>query len=506
MSKADIAFRTDASFSIGTGHVMRCLTLANALAARGANCTFLCRNLPDSLAARLHAAGHSIAPLPEGDASQDDLPHSAWLGTTMAQDAALARPILAALQPSWLIVDHYALDARWTAAVRGAASVLVLDDLADRKLAADLLVDTTAGRLPGDYDAVLPKGTPRLIGPTFALLRPEFAALRGTSLSRRRGPIRNILITMGGVDAGNATGSFLNRLAHQGFSLTAVIGAASPHVASVKAQIASIPGARLLIDTPDMAALMADADLCIGAAGSTAWERCALGLPALTVVLADNQKEVAHGLEQRGAAKTITPMIDADDLVTMIRGLDVQAMSQAASGLSDGLGVDRVAAMLDVLQNLHIRMAMPDDGETIWRWRSAPGSERFYSSGQAVSLPDHLNWYTRALGDADRQLFIIEWNKAPVAHVRIDRAGETGRISIVVDPAMYGKRIAAASLTRALSTCNGIGRFEAIVHKDNISSMRLFDGLGFRRVGFDPPFHHFLLDWHRATPHSPIGR
>lgn len=500
MSKADIAFRTDASVSIGTGHFMRCLTLANALAARGARCTFLCRNLPESLVARLRIEGHDLIALPQARAGQDDLAHSAWLGTTIAEDARHVLPILQKLHPAWLVVDHYALNARWTDAVRGTSSVLVIDDLADRMLTADLLVDSTAGRYPNAYDAVLSNDAPRLIGPTFALLRPEFAALRATSLARLRDPVRRILITMGGVDASNATGMFLEKLTGRGFALTAVIGSASPHIASLTDQVAALPDARLIINAPDMATLMAEADLCIGAAGSTAWERCALGLPALTVVLAENQKTVAHGLEASGAARTILPSISAADLSGLIQTLDVKAMSDAASALSDGKGVDRVAAIMQVLPDLTLRPATLNDAEMIWRWRSSGGAERFYKSGQAVSLPDHLEWFARALAQHERRLFVVEMNQAPVAHVRIDLAGTAGQISIVVDEAMQGKRIAFAALSLAMSRCRGAERFEAVVHKDNLSSMRLFEGLGFQPGGLAPPFCQFSRDW--ASPEA----
>lgn len=478
---------------------MRCLTLANALAARGAKCTFLCRNLPKSLAARLESEGHDLIALPQADAGEDDLPHSAWLGTTMAEDSRHVLPILQKLQPVWLVVDHYALDARWTDAVRGTSSVLVIDDLADRILTADLLVDSTAGRYPGAYDAVLSKEVPRLIGPACALLRPEFAAHRAISLARHRDLARHILITMGGVDAGNVTGMFLEKLAGRGFALTAVIGAAAPNIASLTDQVASLPDARLIVDAPEMAALMAQADLCIGAAGSTAWERCALGLPALTVVLAENQKAVAHGLESSGAARTIQPSIRAEELSALIQTLDLKAMSDAASALSDGKGVDRVAAIMQVLPDLKIRPATLNDGEIIWRWRSSGGAERFYKSGLAVSLPDHLEWFARALTQPERQLFVVEMNQSPVAHVRIDLAGTTGRVSIVVDEAMQGKRIAYAALSLAMSRSRGVERFDAVVHKDNLSSVRLFEALGFQPAGFDPPFCQFILDWVSPT-------
>ena len=184
-----ITFRTDASLQIGTGHVMRCLTLADALAARGAYCQFICRAHDGNLIEFIRRKGLTAHPLPAGAAlprSPTDPTHAAWLGATQAEDAEACAPILAAQRPDWLIVDHYALDARWERALAPHyRKLMVIDDLADRPHSCDLLLDQTFGRDAADYRPLVPADCRLLCGSHYALLRPEFAALRPYSLQRR---------------------------------------------------------------------------------------------------------------------------------------------------------------------------------------------------------------------------------------------------------------------------------------------------------------------------------
>ncbi|MGD9710315.1 MAG: UDP-2,4-diacetamido-2,4,6-trideoxy-beta-L-altropyranose hydrolase, partial [Halothiobacillaceae bacterium] len=218
-----VAFRVDASLDIGTGHVMRCLTLADALAAGGAECRFICREHPGHLIEHIRGKGYRVDALPVGASllaingegrPTESPPHAHWLGCRWETDAAETRAILCQDKPDWLVVDHYALDARWEKALKGSyKKLMVIDDLADRPHACDLLLDQNLGREPGDYEALVSAHCRRLIGPQYALLRPEFAALREYSLQRRRRPEpRRLLITMGGMDQPNATGKVLEAL------------------------------------------------------------------------------------------------------------------------------------------------------------------------------------------------------------------------------------------------------------------------------------------------------
>lgn len=495
-----VAFRTDASVRIGTGHVMRCLTLADALAERGATCTFVCRHLTDALADVICARGHGLHRLPPAPHGCDDLAHSPWLDTTMADDAAACAPLLAGLDPDWLVVDHYALDARWTRAVRGRARVLAIDDLADRALDCDLLVDSTAGRLAGDYDGLVRDDAPRLTGPMFAPLRPEFAALRAQALARRGGPVRHVLVAMGGVDVGNVTGRVLAGLAGTGLQTTVVLGSAAPHLDAVRAQVSAIGGARLLVDTPDMAALMVQADLAIGAAGSTAWERCALGLPTVLLVLADNQRAVAAGLELAGAAR-ILGTGDTVDWPARLRGLigriDPGQMSAAAAALTDGAGARRVVGMLHAVPRLSLRPATPADAALVWRWRHEGDATRHYRNAAPTPLDAHLRWFDAALGDPRRSLFIVEHDGTPVIHVRLDHHPTGAEVALAVSARARGQGLAAPALALAFARTQRVAAFDAEVHEGNTPSRRLFEGLGFRCIGVTSPFLRYRLDWSR---------
>lgn len=364
------AFRVDASLEIGTGHVMRCLTLATALSATGAKCHFICREHTGNLIDIIRAKGFTVHILPALEPEQDGrhltapdsepaLLHQQWLGTTQAVDAGSCLPIVADIQPDWLIVDHYALDARWELALRPHyRKLLVMDDLADRRHTCDVLLDQTYGRSEDDYRPLVPDDCTLLCGSQYALLRPEFAALRPYSLARRAKPeLRHLLITMGGADKDNATGLVLEALREcrlpADCKITVVMGATSPWLGQVAAQALEMPVATTVkVGVTNMAQLMADSDLAIGAAGTTSWERCCLGLPTILIVSAENQIGVANGLANEGAANVIELGHSIPDrLPKLIEPLIEQAsilqtMTQAAAPLVDGKGSEAVIELL----------------------------------------------------------------------------------------------------------------------------------------------------------------
>ena len=315
-----IAFRTDASTEIGTGHVMRCLTLANALREQGAECHFICREHQGNLISFLIEQGHRVHALPDSrilqnngaDNTQHEVAHTIWLGASQEVDARLCQVIAKELRPDWLIVDHYALDAQWEKALRShCKNLMVIDDLVDRQHDCDLLLDQTFGRTPKDYLQQVPKHCQLLCGTEYALLRPEFSQWRNYSLKRRtQGQLEQLLINLGGVDKDNITSQILQALADSSLPnnchITVVMGATAPWIEEVKQQATQLPwSTQVKVGINNMAELMANSDLAIGAAGSTSWERCSLGLPTLMIVLAENQINIASTLKQRGAAEIL---------------------------------------------------------------------------------------------------------------------------------------------------------------------------------------------------------
>jgi len=359
-----VAFRVDASLDIGTGHVMRCLTLADALAAGGAACRFICREHPGHLIEHISSKSYRVDVLPKcHDAANtnsiDGPAHAHWLGCPWKTDADQTRVVLAGDTVDWLVVDHYAIDTRWEQALQGRyKKLMVIDDLADRPHACDLLLDQNLGREPGDYEALVPAHCQRLIGPQYALLRPEFADLREYSLKRRQKPeLKRLLITMGGVDQPNATSKVLEALKACPLpfdcQITVVMGASAPWLEQVRSLAATMPWTTTVrVNISDMAQVMADSDLAIGAAGSTSWERCCLGLPTLLIVLAENQREAAHFLENQQAVETLelykglSGQLQKKIALLLSQADIMMSVTKHASEITDGQGCKRVQAQI----------------------------------------------------------------------------------------------------------------------------------------------------------------
>ena len=361
-----IAFRVDSSLQIGTGHVMRCLTLADALCERGTHCFFFSRPHEGHLLELIAQRGHQAFALPELQVGSkpclSGTVNSHWLGTDWATDVQHTQHAISAHTGGefvdWLIVDHYALDARWENAFRlRARRVMVIDDLADRPHICDLLIDQNLGRKPEDYDDLLTTDTTILLGPQYALIRPEFAALRPQSLARRENnpQLRRLLITMGGVDRDNATVKVLNALQSctlpTELLITVVMGSQAPWLAQVQAQAAQMPWyTEVLVGVGNMAELMAESDLAIGAAGSTSWERCCLGLPTIQIVLAQNQELIAHSLSEAGAALMLSSQEITQTLREIINATTepnrLRTLAQISSAVTLGQGAKLVSGYM----------------------------------------------------------------------------------------------------------------------------------------------------------------
>jgi len=363
---AKVLFRADAGLHIGTGHVMRCLTLANVLKAKGAETIFLTRAHIGHAISTIEAAGHRVVALPgntgEPYGTHPTPPaHAAWLKAAWRTDAAQTRLMMHETGANWMVVDHYSLDQTWQEAAKPEqVQLLVIDDLADRPHRADILLDQNFGRIAADYEGLVPADCDLRIGAANALLRPEFAHLRPKALVRRKrmAKPRSLLITLGGIDRYNATGLVLEALAplahSKGLDVTVVLGKTAPHLATVRVQAKNMPmQTEVAVNVSDMANRMLYADLCIGAAGSTTWERCALGLPTLQVALADNQVAAANRMADEGLVYAL-PAPTAPGFKTALgSGLELlteianyKKMANSAAALTHGQGATILAMAL----------------------------------------------------------------------------------------------------------------------------------------------------------------
>lgn len=359
-----VVFRTDASLQIGTGHVMRCLTLADALTESGAECHFICREHVGHLLSFIQNKGHQAHALKAedtGPTGSSSLTHEHWLGASQQQDAQACSKLLHTIKPDWLVVDHYALDATWESPLRPfCRRLMVIDDLADRVHDCDLLLDQTFGRETSDYRSLVPTHCTLLCGAQYALLRPEFSAWREYSLQRRTEPqLYHLLITMGGVDKDNVTGQVLTALRTCKLPaeccITVVMGTTAPWLEDVRQLAEGMPWPTTVrVGVNNMAELMANSDLAIGAAGATTWERCCLGLPSFMLVLADNQQHVAHNLNGSGAVRLIPDIPSVNEAVVLqLNALsqnpfELLSMSEAAAKITDGLGLKKIMNVMEV--------------------------------------------------------------------------------------------------------------------------------------------------------------
>src|SRR5687768_10432457 len=252
---------------------MRCLALADGLKAVRAQSRFISRHMPGHLRDILHAGGHAFELLAGGDdGAIDDLAHSAWLGTSQRADARLTLQALSGKRCDWLVVDHYALDARWESAVRQAAqAILVIDDLADRVHDCELLLDQGACADAGlRYEGKLPSHCRLLLGARHALLREEFRQMRARA-KPRDGNVKRILVFLGGADAAGYTMNAIDALdgLHiEGLQVDVVIGAQNPRRGDIESRC-KVRGFACHVQTDRMAELVERADLAIGAGGSS---------------------------------------------------------------------------------------------------------------------------------------------------------------------------------------------------------------------------------------------
>lgn len=342
---------------------MRTLTLANEAKLRGWSVCFVLRDPLDKYVQLILASGHKARLLDSKDAKTIDKlsgrSYDNWLCVTQEKDAYDTLNVIHYFKPDWVIADHYALDAKWHRIVKQyCAKILVIDDLADRPLDCKILLNQNLSATKIKYQKNITEPCEYLLGPEYALIRKEFPTWRKRSLERRIvGKVQSILITMGGIDCKNYTLEVLRKLENGKHSSLCnyiiVVGPSYPHILELTQFIKSSKlQTYILTNISNMAEIMAKSDLCIGAAGSTSWERCCLGLPTITLSVAENQKENLVGLEKKGAAiaSSLEKICsDFDKLSNPNNINDLASMSERSAVICDGNGVERV---LDVLEHI----------------------------------------------------------------------------------------------------------------------------------------------------------
>ncbi len=497
-----VAFRADASLDLGTGHVMRCLTLATALKEKAVETLFICRDGPGDLGSFLERSGVQVFRLgafsESVKGSATDGRHATgeqYRDVPWEEDAARTRSAIEEWGLlDWLVVDHYALDWKWEEALRPLAPrILAIDDLADRRHACDLLLDQNCSDdAQARYESLLPHTCEKLLGPRFSLLRTEFARARASSVVRDGG-VHRLFVFFGGADSSNETTKALEAirmLGRRGLQVDVVIGETNIHKTAVEAACDSQEATSLHVQSGNIAALMAAADLAVGAGGGALLERCALSLPSIVMAIAPNQMNGCEALARAGAIVFLgaAESLTAEDLRESIEALlkspsRLSEMSLAAGRVLDGSGVERVAqSLLDGA--IRMRRAKAADCDDVWAWRNAESTRQFSLNSAPLNLESHRLWFDAVLRDRDRDLLIAEDGSGPIGVGRFDVASHGASISVYLVPARRGQGLGSSLITAAV---HWIREYRPTVHRilaeilpRNLPSIRAFERAGFR--------------------------
>ena len=490
-----VLIRTDASPAIGTGHAMRCLTLANELKSRGAQTCFISRHLPDYLGRMFQEQGHKVIQLKDSQPGTklDELAHSAWLGVSQEQDAADVLQAVQEVNWDWLIVDHYALDFRWESRVRQVAKkVLAIDDIADRRHDCDILLDQNFyADMESRYRGKVPAHCELLLGPRYALLRAEFRSMH-EQIRPRTGNVRSILIFFGGMDAGNFTGRAIAALAEidlRGIRVDVVIGAQHPNRQQIEMECAG-RGYACHVQTDRMAELMAAADMAVGAGGIAVWERCCLGLPTLAIGTAENQeRQLADAAE---AGLVYTPdgrgeleRVIAQHVDALLSNAHLRALL-SANGIRmvTGRGANDVAILMGC-GDVRVRVANMDDVGRLFAWRNHPSVRAVSRNSEEIGWEAHQRWMAKVLSEPRNALLIGEQSGVPFGVVRFDIGNEDdAEISIYLDPEKQSSGLGQGLLSTAEIWLRAhqpeISVIRAVVLGGNERSQRFFERAGYK--------------------------
>jgi UDP-2,4-diacetamido-2,4,6-trideoxy-beta-L-altropyranose hydrolase len=477
-----VAFRCDASAETGLGHLARCLTLADELKGRGAECVLVVGGAARHKR-RVTDRGHRFAAVePVG-------PGDRWMADAEATLALLP------WRPDWLVADHYGLDRRWHQRSRsGCGRIAVIDDLADRPHDCDLLIDHNPGNLGCDrYEDLVPADAGRALGPRHALIGPAYCAMRGQARPRD-GSVRRILLFITAGDDGGRTQAVLSRLKRGRWAETAVDVVSSTNNPRLPALISACgdrPGTMLHVDAGNLAEIASRADIAVGAAGGAALERCCLGLPTATLVIAPNQQPGALALERLRAVICVED--DADAVVaTLARMADepgqLAALGHRGAFLVDGEGPGRVARLMaGGAASLHLRDAISGDAELLHSWRNDPAVRAVSLQQDPIGLDQHKAWLGRLLADPERQLLIAMSGATPVGTIRFDHAEHgVASVSLTVAPGYQGRGLGGALLCEgelwAIARRPSTRRFEATVLSGNLRSRALFGRAGYATI------------------------
>ena len=494
-----VAVRVDASPRIGSGHLVRCVTLASELRARGAEVIFIVRDQADGWDTRVSAAGFRLTRLPrperDGPVAEDD--YAGWLGVAQERDAEETRAAVGSGPVDLLIVDHYALDATWERRLRPIAGrIVAIDDLANRPHDVDVLVDQ--GIKPygsNPYSELVPTSCRLLLGPGYALLDPAFQRARKKYAQTRQ--TGRTLVFFGAADDYPLIKVTLEALTQPDTGVHHIDLVIRDPLSSKEAlppNASKNVGISVHGQQPSLADIVARCDVAVGAAGTAMWERMCVGVPSIVVLRAANQRNSAEFLHSLGAVVNVgSPSQDFGKiLTTSISRLacdqkQALRMRDLGRALVDGQGLERVSEALNegCTHEPYLRNATRDDVGTLWVWANDPTARSQAINSDPIEWNDHVQWFSVRISQPSTRMYILQTVRGvAVGMIRFDLRDATAHISYYLDAAVrgrgWGAKLIHVGLQKARSDPSfNATTFAAVVRPSNHPSRAVFERLGF---------------------------
>ncbi|MEW6458902.1 MAG: UDP-2,4-diacetamido-2,4,6-trideoxy-beta-L-altropyranose hydrolase [Bacillota bacterium] len=487
-----LIIRADANTRIGTGHLMRCLALAQAWREHGGGAVFVTACNNPVLKQRLWNEGFDVVEIQYAHPDPTDLK------TTMN--------VLAVHPGAWLVLDGYHFDSTYQRLVKEAGhQLLVIDDMAhlDRYY-ADIVLNQNIHAHNLHY--FCEPYTRLLLGTKYVLLRREFWPWRNY---KREVPevAKKVLVTMGGSDPDNVTLKVVQALAQidiPDLEAVVVVGPSNPHKETLRRTAESSPLPISLVENVEnMPKLMARADVAVSAGGTTVWELLFLGVPTLVLPIADNQREIMGILTEWGFVDGVNQHPDAT-------GIDVNSLilkraqhiildnrirtllALRGRQLVDGRGVLRVAEALmgQTRKDIHLRPVFPEDCSLLWEWANDPVVRACSFSSESIPWTQHRKWFQSRREDPDTVHFIVtNEESSPIGQVRFDIHSIKAEISLSLCAPFRGRGLATKLIRLAVGEffriTPSVVTVQAYVKPTNQVSIRAFEKAGFRRQGIE---------------------
>lgn len=489
MGAGTLLIRADASAAIGTGHVMRCIALAQAWQDVGGGAVYAMAQGTDSIRARLTRESCQLININISGAGDD-----------LRQTVSIAQ----ARNCEWVVVDGYQFGADYQNGLKAAGlRVLFLDDYGhSQDYAADFVLNQNVSANPTLYSN-RQRGTRLLLGPRYATLRREFNPW--INWERKPTPhCHRLLVMMGGSDQANVTAKVLEGLCKariNDLDTTVLVGGSNSQFPELQTLAASSGlKLQLLRDVSNIGEIMAVADIAISAAGSTCWELCLLGLPSLLIDVADNQSAVAKALHQRGCAVHIgNHSVSAETVVEKLKWLVAnhelrQSLARRSRELVDGKGAARVVSVLRGASTVRLRPAREGDRRLLWEWVNDPEVRGASFSPDPIPWETYVAWFDAKLrpqgSELSSSIFIADDDEgSPLGQIRFDpRPDGEWEVDIGLSRHARGKGLACELIKsgmREIVNSNPNVRIHAFVKPSNAASLKAFERADFRSAGMD---------------------